>query len=792
MKTPRLFKESLAILIILILMIIVPLSIISQQSNTQPQIYPSLSNKTLITETPEDDKTLSPYFFVKSEGTDTEQLPMKSTSADVSISGVIADVQVNQVYVNTGKTAIEAVYVFPASTRAAVYKMQMTVGGRIITARIREREKARQEYTEAVSQGKSASLLEQQRPNVFQMNVGNIMPGDTITVQLCYTELLIPESGVYEFVYPTVVGPRYSNTPDAIASSNNNWVSNPYLHEGEKPTYTFDIGINISTGIHIKEISCPSHQMNIAYDGPADAQLSLKNTQAFEGNRDLIIQYRLAGNAVESGLLLYKDEKSGENFFLAMVQPPAKPKPEQIPAREYIFIVDVSGSMHGYPIETSKKLMKNLIGNIRTTDKFNVVLFAGGSKMFSEQSVYATEENLKKAIYTIDNEYGGGGTELLPALKKAMAVEKQPGFSRTFVIATDGYVSVEKEAFEYIRNNLSKANFFAFGIGSSVNRFLIEGIAHAGMGEAFIVTDEATANEKADKFRDYIQNPVFTDIKVNFGTFNAYDAEPLNVPDVLAQRPVIIFGKWKGEAQGIISISGISGKTDMNFKLDASKAVCSDKNAAIKYLWARQRIRMLDDFNKAAADTKLQEEITGLGLRYNLLTAYTSFVAIDSVIRNKGGNQQTIIQPLPLPQGVSDYAVGQGSYGGAVGCVTTNMSIQSVACEKVKESKDENYTVTEQAPTYVGGESAMKKFLESNIIYPQKAKDAGITGTVYIEFTVEASGDLSNIQVIRGIGYGCDEEAVRLVKLMKNKWLPAKTNGKKIAVKMMLPVKFKL
>jgi len=802
MKTPKFLNQSvLASTLLLMFLFIIPLTMISQKSFSSKDNSTFVNQESLIIKQTgdDDDKTLSPYFFVKSESNETEQLPLKATSANVNIAGVIADVTVKQVYVNSGKNVIEAIYIFPASSRAAVYRMKMSVGDRLITAKIQEKQKARQDYEKAKNEGKNASLLEQQRPNVFQMNVANIMPGDTISIEMCYTELLIPEQGVYEFVYPTVVGPRYSNQPEATASSNDNWVSNPYTHSGEKPTYTFHIGVNIAAGMAIKDVRCPSHEMTINYETPASANLKLKKSEVFEGNRDVIVQYRLADNKIESGLLLYKGENSGENFFLAMVQPPPKPTVDQIPPREYIFIMDVSGSMNGYPIETSKKVLKNLIKNIRSTDKFNVLLFAGCAYMFMPQSVYATEGNLQKALNMIDQQQGSGGTELITALKKALSVEKQKGFSRTFVIATDGYVDVEKESFELIRNNLNKANFFAFGIGSSVNRFLIEGIAHAGMGESFIVTKEEEANATAEKFRSYIQNPVLTDIKVSYEGFQVYDIEPSTVPDVLAERPVIIFGKWKGNPDGKIKISGNSGKEDFVYTIDVSKTDASKANGAIKYLWARQKIRMLDDFNNAANDPKLTEEITGLGLKYNLLTNYTSFIAIDSVVRNAGGKQVSVKQPLPLPENVSDYAVG--GYGSAASGTKSCMKVmpshgvvmeRKVELDGTEEQSPVVFNAIEEMSEFIGGQTAMDAFIKMHLSYPTEAKTKGISGTVYIEFTVKADGSVTNVTVIRGIGGGCDEEAVRVVKMMSKKWKPGKQNGKNTTSKMTLPITFHL
>jgi Ca-activated chloride channel family protein len=603
------------------------------------------------------DKTLSPYFFVKSDDPNLDQLPLKSTSAEVNIAGVIADVKVTQVYRNEGKRPLEASYVFPASTRAAVYGMKMTIGDRTVVAKIGKREEARREYQKALEEGRSASLLEQQRPNVFQMNVGNLLPGDEIKVELSYTELLVPSEGVYEFVYPTVVGPRYSNQPEATAPANDRWIKNPYFKQGQAPSYTFDITTNLTAGVPIQEALCASHKVNVSYDGPARATFKLDDAEKLGGNRDYILKYRLAGGQIASGMLTY--EHQDENFFLLMMQPPQRVNTNQIPPREYIFIVDVSGSMHGFPLEISKKLLRELIGNLRPADHFNVLLFSGGSSVMAEKSLAATPENIKRALAVIEEQQGGGGTELLPALQRAFALPRALGSSRTVVIATDGYVSVEAEAFDLIRQKLGEANLFAFGIGSSVNRHLLEGMARAGMGEPFIITRPDEAPAEAEKFRRYIQTPVLTRVRVDFGEFSAYAIEPPAIPDVLAERPVIVFGKWRGPAKGTIKLSGLTGEESYTANIQVSAAQSSPANSALRYLWARHRIAVLSDYNAVHNDPDRVNEVTNLGLQYNLLTAYTSFVAVDSKVRKVDGQVTRVEQPLPLPQGVSDYAVGQ-------------------------------------------------------------------------------------------------------------------------------------
>jgi Ca-activated chloride channel homolog len=602
------------------------------------------------------EKTLSPYFFIDGGDPSVDNFPLKSTDVSVAINGVIAEVAVKQTYHNGGTLPINGKYVFPASTRAAVHGMTMRIGDRIIRAKIKEREAAKQEFEQAKKEGKSASLLEQQRPNVFSMNVANVMPGDSIEIELNYTEHIVPTDGTYEFVYPTVVGPRYSNTPESSAPESEHWVKSPYLHQGVQPTSSLSINTVVSTGIPIQELACSTHKTMVNWENESLARIDLDSSEKNGGNRDYILRYRLTGEAIESGLMLYKGDT--ENFFLLTVQPPKRVSSKEIPPREYVFVVDVSGSMNGFPLNVSKQLMKNLIANLKPTDLFNVILFSGSSSAMAPKSVPATQENLSRAIALIDGQNGGGGTELSPALSRAFMLPADDRYSRNIIIATDGYISAEKEAFSLIRNNLDRANVFSFGIGSSVNRFLIEGIAKAGLGEPFVVTNEGEAAGIAEKFRKYISAPVLTDIKVEYKGFDAYDVEPQMIPDLLAERPLVIFGKYRGNASGQIAITGSNGNGSFKKVFDVAGTTPREANHALKFLWARTRIANLGDFAGESEESEAVKEITSLGLAYNLLTKYTSFIAVLEIVRNTNGNAADVDQPLPLPQGVSDLAVG--------------------------------------------------------------------------------------------------------------------------------------
>jgi Ca-activated chloride channel family protein len=446
----------------------------------------------------EDQQTLSPYFFVAGDEPSVEQFPLKDTKVEVTISGVIADVKVTQYYENNGAAPINGSYIFPGSTRAAVHGMKMRIGERLITSKIKEKEAARQIFEAAKKAGKSASLLAQKRPNVFSMEVANIMPGDNLTVELRYTELLIPAEGVYEFVYPTVVGPRYSNLPADTSAPDERWVANPYLREDSEPRTDFSITMAINAGMDIAKVTSPSHDTTITFDTAQRARIELADDHEFCGDRDVIVRYQLAGAAISTGLLLHQGED--ENFFLLMAQPPERVKPEQIPPREYIFVVDVSGSMHGFPLNTTKKLMQRLLGGLRAEDSFNVLLFAGTANILAPASLPATTTQINRAIEFINDQDGGGGTELLTAMRRAMALPRAEGVSRSLVIVTDGYINAERSVFEEVEKNLGHTNVFSFGIGSGVNRYLIEGMARAGRGYPFVVTEPAQAPGAAAQF----------------------------------------------------------------------------------------------------------------------------------------------------------------------------------------------------------------------------------------------------------------------------------------------------
>lgn len=628
----------------------------------------------------------SPYFELPPD-INIEHFPLLSTKADVTISGMMADVTITQSYVNRGEKAIEAVYVFPASTRAAVYAMEMKIADRTIKAVIQPKAKAREMYEEAKEEGKSASLLEQRRPNVFTMNVANVMPGDTIQVALQYTEMLIPEELEYEFVLPTVVGPRYISEKH----DTDNPVENVKYIPSNVPTYDFDISITMNTIIPMDKISSKSHKIDIQKINDNQQLIKLAKGEEKSGNRDFILYYRPAGERIETGLLLHQGDK--ENYFMLVIQPPKRVEIKDVVPREFIFVVDVSGSMNGFPIDISKASMEQLLRRMRPNDLFNVVLFASGTVLFSENSIAATDKNLMNAIEFINKEHGHGGTELMPALELALNMPHNEGYSKSIVVMTDGLVGVDKKAVNYIRDNLNKANLYSFGIGRSMNRFLIEAMALAGAGEPLIITEPEGAQKAADRFMKYIESPVLTDISIEFDGFTTYDVEPIKPFDLTAERPIIVYGKYEGHPGGKIILRGKTAKQDLHVNIPVDRFGKMDQSNAIKYIYARNKLKLIemyDNFSKNnynyndKSTLSFEDAITDIGMKYNLLTEHTSFVAIDSEIRNASGEYDTVNQPLPIPEGMGSMVMAvdmmsrASSSGGLSGMYPSRMGKSGV------------------------------------------------------------------------------------------------------------------
>ncbi len=607
----------------------------------------------------------APYFQIISSHDESagDPLPLKSAKAEVVINGTIARVLLTQRYANAGAAPIDASYVFPASTRAAVHGMTLKTGGRVISARVRESVKAKEEYKAAKDAKKTAALLEEHRPNVFQMSVANLLPGDDVEVAIEWTETIPAIDSTYEFVFPTVVGPRY--TGGSVATKGETWTANPHITPGSPNPATFSLDVSLGTTLALAEVTCPSHPVAIDFKAK-DRALVRIDTKSGEdaANRDFILRWKLGNQQVDAGLLLHQGVST--NHFLLQIAPPPRVALDQIPPRDYVMVLDISGSMTGFPLDTAKKLLRDLVTGLRSDDTFNVVTFASGSEILSETPLPAAPENLKLADRFIDGRHAGGGTELEAALRRALALPGGADRSRSILLITDGYVSADAEVRDLIRSQIGNANLFAFGIGSSVNRDLLERAARAGGGEPVIVTSGSVVADAAKRFREMVSSPVLAKVRIVAEGVTLGGIEPDPHPDVFASHPLIVTGTWTGKLEGRIIVRGIGGNGQPFEKaIDFAESAASKglDHPALPVLWARERVRRLADQEKRDAETI--REITTIGLTHSLLTPYTSFLAIDETPKNFEGVAQVVKQPLPMPQGVSAGAIS-GSGGKAI------------------------------------------------------------------------------------------------------------------------------
>jgi Ca-activated chloride channel family protein len=608
------------------------------------------------------DQSLAPRLWIPDGDPSTDRLPLKSSKADIVIDGPIARVTVTQRYGNAGTRAIHARYVFPGSTRAAVQGLTMQIGERSIRAKIQEKEEAKKLFEAAKQAGKHAALLDQKRPNVFMMDVANILPGDEVALTLQYSELLVPDQGVYELVYPTVVGPRYGGDP-VQAAPDAPWLANPYAADkadgGNPARIDTGIQVHLASPIPVSDLRSVQHKIATNWIDDKRVEIGLDASERDAGNRDFILRFRLQGEQINSGLMTY--EWNGEHYFLMMAQPPKRVEAAQVMKREYLFVVDVSGSMHGFPLDTANEVMRELLGKLRPKESFNILFFSGGSSVLSPTPLQASPVNLHRALDMMKGIQGSGGTELVPALEQAFKMPRTPDTVRSVVVVTDGYISAERQAYDLIRQNLNSTNLFAFGVGSSVNRHLIDSMARAGAGEPFVITDATEAAGVGERFRRYVESPVLSQIRLHGQGVELYDMEPAQIPVMLAERPIVVFGKYRDAQPGAkLALSGITADGEYRSSLPLANEAHPNSGELLPILWARQRVERLSEAQATDAEGGLiRDKIVEIGLLHSLLTPYTSFVAVDETVVNKEGQTEDVQQPLPLPQGVSELAVAR-------------------------------------------------------------------------------------------------------------------------------------
>ncbi|MBX7175032.1 MAG: VWA domain-containing protein [Pyrinomonadaceae bacterium] len=589
--------------------------------------------------------------------------PLKHTDVKAEISGFLSRVRVTQEFENKFEKPIEAVYVFPLPQDSAVDDMTMKIGSRTIRGKIMKREEARKIYETAKNAGQTASLLDQERPNIFTQAVANIMPNEKIIIEISYVETLKYEDGSYEFMFPMVVGPRYK--PASMTAEQKQAISPPVAVD-TRAGHDISLEINLNAGVPIEGIRSTSHEIETTNQNSNTATIKLKDSQTIP-NKDFILRYDVAGKKINDAVLTHHNGKGG--YFTLILQPPDKVEIKDVSPKEIVFVLDTSGSMEGFPIEKAKESMKMALEGLYPNDTFNLITFAGDTAILFDKPVPATKANLKKAQAFLDSRQGGGGTEMMKAIKAALAPSDSQKHLRIVCFMTDGYIGNEGEILSEIQKH-PNARVFSFGIGSSVNRFLLDKMASEGRGEVEYVSLKDDGTKAAKRFHERIRNPLLTDISIDWNGLQVADVYPKKINDLFSAKPLIIHGRYTKSGSGTIKLKGKFAGKEVIREIPVNFAENQAGNDVLATLWARTRIDDLTskDYNSVAQNDKTQPEIeqtiTQIGLEYRLMTQFTSFVAVEEKVVNQGGKPVRVDVPVELPEGVSKLAIQPGGSDG--------------------------------------------------------------------------------------------------------------------------------
>ncbi|MBI4411813.1 MAG: marine proteobacterial sortase target protein [Deltaproteobacteria bacterium] len=596
------------------------------------------------------------------EGREVADLPLKHTKVEAKISGFISEVTVTQTFQNPSKDPIEAIYVFPLPQNAAVNEMFMKIGDRTIHGQIKLREEARKIYEEAKRQGKVASLLDQERPNIFTQSVANIMPEHEIEVTLKYVDVLVYEKGSYEFMFPMVVGPRFipgkptSPSTQGWADDTNlvpdaSRITPPYLKPGTRSGHDIEVGVTIDAGVPLQDIITETHQIKIESKEGSKAIIKLQPFDSIP-NKDFVLRYGVAGDSIETGFLTHREK--GKDGFFTLIVPPVKEIPDtQITPKEMVFVVDTSGSMSGEPIAKAKEAMRYALKHMNSNDTFKIILFNSDVKELSTKPLPNTFDNVQKGLAFIDQIQAGGGTLMMEGVNAALGFGRDPSRLRIVLFMTDGYIGNESQILAAIEDQRNDARVFSFGVGSSVNRYLLDEMARVGRGAVTYVTLNEESKKTVEQFYERISKPFLTDLSIETTGVAFKDIYPERIPDVFSAQPVVVHGRFSSAGNGTIVLKGKLGGKPWQKEVPVTLPEENKENAGIASVWARTRIADLLRQNYAGEKTDIVQKITNLALEYHLMSAYTSFVAVEEKIVNENGKSTTVQVPLEMPLGVS-------------------------------------------------------------------------------------------------------------------------------------------
>ncbi len=565
------------------------------------------------------------------------EAPIVRTDVSYRITGVVARATVHQSFRNPAATCVDATYVFPLPENAAVDGYRMTVGDRVIVGEIREKGEARAIYEQARADGRRASLVEQQRPNLFSVSISNLGAGETIDIELDLQQTIRWSDGTFSLRFPLVAAPRYSPANATGASAP---VPTPPIDlRGRRNPVS--ISIDLESGLPLREFASSSHTIDTTLLGPGHYSIRLTESTA-PSDRDFVLTWRPALGS-EPRAVRYTEQFQGETYTLMMVFPPSdQPGYVRLP-RETIFIIDTSGSMEGASIEQARLALVKALHQLTAQDRFDVIEFNSDMARLFGHLEDASAGNVDRAVRWVEALRSRGGTEMLPALQAALGTETaNPSAIRQVIFITDGQVGNESELFAYISQNLGASRIFTVGIGSAPNTHLMNSIARAGRGTFTFVGSPGEVEEKMGLLFRKLDSPVLSDLRLS-GEGGSTEVWPERIPDLYLGEPLVVTARSKAPLPAL----ALSGRIDARSWNPSPAEVSSSEQRGIAQLWARQKIESLVDSVVLGGDeTQIRPIVLDLALRHHLVSRYTSLVAVD--LTPAGSHSQCESRTIPV------------------------------------------------------------------------------------------------------------------------------------------------
>ena len=604
----------------------------------------------------------------------------------VEIFGDVANVVLKQRFYNHFERPLNARYLFPLQQHAAVHAMTMRVGDEVVVAQIQEKKAAQKTFQAAKSAGKSAALLEQHRPNMFTQQVANLMPAQTIEIEIAYSHIVPKVDGAYELVVPLIVGPRYQPAGAGVAPEiSTDEISGAAPDAGQwvlealparPPTAGIDLPatftservamqVNLEAAGTIHALHSDTHPLAIRDVSSTQADITLQDGRVLD-NKDFVLRYQLAGEDTSAGLLSHWQPEEG-GYFSLLIEPPETVALDQVLAREMVFLLDCSGSMNGLPLDASKRFMSQALQSLRPEDSFRIIRFSDAASEFSHRAMPATPNNVAYGLSYVQSLRGSGGTEMTSGIRQALAAPVQGERLRNVVFLTDGYIGNEHSVLALVEQLRGDARLFAFGVGTGVNRYLLDELGRVGRGftRYFDPTKEAEhMHSVVAKLVERLQTPVLTDLAIAWGDLQVTDLVPRVLPDLYLGDTIRVTGRYAAPSSGTVTIAGRSRQHQAQVRTPVVLSEAAQR-PAVRRVWARTTLaELMHEFitpiplrSAQQTNDELQAAVTNLGLSYALASRWTSFVAVSQKVfnTNPAGNLEGDVA-LPKVAGVSQLA----------------------------------------------------------------------------------------------------------------------------------------